>query len=56
MRHAGHLDAERPPEELWNEHHLVPLGLGPLIEVDTSGAVDVRSVAGSIRALAGRAV
>jgi hypothetical protein len=56
VRHAGHLDAERPPEELWNEHHLVPLGLGPLIEVDTSGAVDVRSVAGSIRALAGRAV
>lgn len=55
-RHAGHLDAERPSEELWNEHHLVPLGLGPLIEVDTSGAVDVGAVAGRIRALAGPTV
>jgi predicted kinase len=55
-RHAGHLDAERPPEELWNEHHLVPLGLGPLIQVDTSRAVDVGSVAVRIRALAGRTV
>ena len=34
-RIAGHLDDERPSEELWNEHHLEPLGLGPLIEVDT---------------------
>jgi hypothetical protein len=40
-RSAGYFDAERPPEELWNEHHLAPLGLGPLIEVDTSTAVDV---------------
>jgi len=55
-RHAGHLDAERTPEELWNEHHLAPLGLGPLIEVDTSAPVDVSSVADAIRALAGRPV
>jgi predicted kinase len=55
-RHAGHLDAERTPEELWNEHHLAPLGLGPLIEVDTSGPVEVGSVADRIRALAGRTV
>jgi ATPase family associated with various cellular activities (AAA) len=55
-RRAGHLDAERPPEELWNRHHLVALGLGPLIEVDTSDPVDVGSVAGRIRALAGRTV
>ncbi len=53
-RHAGHLDAQRPPEELWNEHHLRPLGLGPLIEVDTSRPVDVEPLARRIRALAGR--
>jgi predicted kinase len=53
-RHAGHLDDERPPDELWNEHHLKPLGLGPLIEVDTSGPVDVGPLAKRIKALAGR--
>ncbi len=53
-RHAGHLDDERPPDELWNEHHLKPLGLGPLIEVDTSGPVDVAPLAERIKALAGR--
>ncbi len=53
-RHAGHLDEERPPEELWNEHHLKPLGLGPVIEVDTSRPIDVRWLAERIKALAGR--
>ena len=53
-RHAGHLDDKRPPEELWNEHHLEPLGLGPLIEVDTSRAVDIGALAVHIKALAGR--
>ena len=48
-RHAGHLDAARPADELWNEHHLVPLGLGPVIEVDTSRAVDVPALAARIR-------
>jgi predicted kinase len=38
-RHARHLDEQRPPEELWNRDHLEPLGLGPLIEVDTSAPV-----------------
>ena len=55
-RHAGHLDAKRTPEELWNEDHLAALGLGPLIEVDTTRPVDVSSVADRIRALAGRPV
>jgi hypothetical protein len=50
-RHAGHLDDERPPEELWNEHHLTPLGLGPVIEVDTAGSVDVERLARQIREL-----
>lgn len=46
-RHPGHLDEQRSPEELWNENesHLTPLGLGPLIEVDTSGPVDPAAVA-----------
>jgi hypothetical protein len=44
-RTAGHFDDQRSPEELWNEHHLTPLGLGPLIEVDTSTSVDVNEVA-----------
>lgn len=47
-RHAGHLDADRPAEELWNEHHLSPLGLGPVISVDTSGAVDVPALAARV--------
>jgi hypothetical protein len=55
-RHAGHLDDERPPAELWNEHHLEPLGLGPLIEVDTTLPVDVKPLAERIRAMAGRPV
>jgi hypothetical protein len=49
-----HLDAERPPAELWNEHQLEALGLGPLIELDTSGPVDAGPVADRIKALAGR--
>jgi len=51
-RDAGHLDDERPPEELWNEHHLTPLGLGPVIEVDTGGPVEVERLARAIQQLA----
>lgn len=51
-RHSGHLDSERSPEELWNEHHLTPLGLGPVIEVDTSAPVDAASLAAQVRTLA----
>lgn len=47
-RHAGHLDSDRPSDELWNDHHLTPLGLGPVIEVDTSRAVDVPALAARI--------
>jgi predicted kinase len=39
-RHAGHLDAERTDQELWGESPPSP-GLGPVIEVDTSAAVDL---------------
>ena len=51
-RHPGHLDDQREPGELWNETHLTPLGLGPLIEVNTSTAVDAGAVAAQIRAAA----
>ena len=48
-RGRGYFDAERPAEELWNEHHLTPTGLGPLIEVDTTDQVDVAAVAAQVR-------
>jgi len=44
-RHRGHLDADRTDEELWNDELLRPLGLGLLIDVDTTGEVDVASLA-----------
>lgn len=54
-RHAGHLDSERPAEELWNEHHLTPLDLGPVIEVHTDHQVDIATLAARVRALLGEA-
>lgn len=51
-RHPGHLDALRDESELWNEDVLVPLGLGPVIDVDTSVESDVVSLADQVRALA----
>jgi predicted kinase len=42
-RHAGHLDALRGDEELWGESPR-SLGLGPVVEVDTSGEVDMRQL------------
>jgi predicted kinase len=47
-RHAGHLDRDRTEEELWGSP-VHPLGVGPLIEVDTSGPVDIPAVAARIR-------
>jgi hypothetical protein len=44
QRHEGHLDAARSEEELWGEPPR-PLGLGPVVAVDTSGPVDVPQVA-----------
>ena len=48
-RHPGHLDAERTPDELWNDALVEPLGVGPLFEVDTSCEVDVGALAARIR-------
>jgi predicted kinase len=38
-RHPGHLDADRGDAELWGAPSR-PLGLGPVVTVDTSGPVD----------------
>jgi hypothetical protein len=47
---AGHFDAERPEEELWPPEALEPLAGGwPVLEVDTSGRVDVDGLVDRIR-------
>ncbi|MCP2199857.1 AAA family ATPase [Lentzea flava] len=51
-RHAGHLDFERDEAELWGSP-VLPLGVGPVVEVDTSGPVDVPAIADEIRRAAG---
>jgi len=43
-RDARHLDAQRTEQELWGEP-AAPFGVGPLVEVDTSRAVDVPALA-----------
>jgi predicted kinase len=48
-RHPGHRDAERTEAELWGAP-VPPLGVGPLLEVDTSGPVDVPALAARVRA------
>lgn len=51
-RGAGHLDDQRKEEELWGRPVLA-LGVGSLIEVDTSGPVDVNRLASRIRSSTG---
>jgi hypothetical protein len=46
-RHIGHLDRQRTENELWGEPS-EPLGIGPLVVVDTSGVVDVSALATAI--------
>lgn len=48
-RDAGHFDEMRTEQELWGEP-VAPLGVGPLVEVDTSGEVDVVALAEVVRA------
>ena len=51
-RHAGHFDAIRRPEELWDDDVGEPVaGPWPLIEVDTSRPVDVLALAAALREL-----
>jgi predicted kinase len=49
-RHAGHLDACRGDDELWDPQHTRPLGVGPLVEVDTTRPVAIAELAERIRA------
>jgi len=51
-RHAGHLDADRPPDELWNEPNTRPTGIAPAIVVDTTVPVDVAALVRQIEELA----
>jgi predicted kinase len=51
-RHPGHLDADRTDDELWNEQLVRPLGLGALIEVDTSSENDIEALARQVEAAA----
>jgi hypothetical protein len=48
-RDQGHLDALRTEEELWS-NEVLPLGVGPLITVDTSAPVDLLALANRVRA------
>ncbi|GAB3020933.1 hypothetical protein GCM10011376_22580 [Nocardioides flavus (ex Wang et al. 2016)] len=50
VRDPRHLDSARTESELWGEE-VAPLGLGPLLEVDTGREVDVARVAASVRSL-----
>jgi hypothetical protein len=49
VRDERHLDRLRTEAELWGTE-VAPLGVGPLIEVDTTGQVDVVRLAADIRA------
>jgi len=50
-RAAGHFDAKRTIEELWNDDVARPVAGGwPVLEVDTTARVDVTSLVGRIRA------
>ncbi len=48
-RHPGHLDHVRDDDELWGRP-VPPLHVGPLLQVDTSAAVDVAGLARRVRA------
>jgi len=47
-RHAGHLDLERDEAELWGEP-VRPLGVGPVVEVDTAVPLDIPAIAAALR-------
>ena len=47
-RHAGHLDLARDEAELWGEP-VRTLGVGPVVEVDTSVPLDIPAIAAEVR-------
>ncbi len=52
QRHAGHLDEARTEAELWGAPPRSPRA-GPVLEVDTSGPVDVHGLAATLTRLLG---
>lgn len=48
VRDPRHLDSDRSADELWGRP-VEPLGVGPLLEIDTSVAVDVSVLAAMVR-------
>ncbi|MEU0882823.1 AAA family ATPase [Lentzea sp. NPDC005914] len=46
-RSAGHLDLERDEAELWGEP-VRPFGVGPLVEVDTTGPLDLPMIVAEV--------
>jgi predicted kinase len=50
VRDARHLDGLRSEAELWGAE-VAPLGVGPVVEVDTTGPVDVAALAEVVRAV-----
>lgn len=52
-RDQRHLDGLRTEAELWGTD-VLPLGVGPVIEVDTAQPVDVAALADTIRSMVER--
>src|SRR4051794_30248898 len=50
---GGHLDTRRTRDELRDPALLRPLGVGPVVHVDTSGPVDVAALSAELVARAG---
>lgn len=49
-RHAGHFDSIRAADELWNDEVSEPVAGGwPILEVDTTGSIDVPQIVRRIR-------
>lgn len=49
QRRSGDLQARRPDDELWADVHQRPLGVGPVVWVDTDRPVDGTAVAAQVR-------
>lgn len=49
VRDPRHLDHRRTPDELWGRP-VIPLGVGPVVEVDTTSPLDAAAVAARVLA------
>jgi hypothetical protein len=49
-RRTGDLQEQRPDTELWADVHRAPLGVGPVVWVDTDGPVDIAAVCDQLTA------